>query len=129
MGALDNIVKKGKEFKKLSDDLHLERLPPMGKAAISAGARGLKPIVDRIGVYWWVYGWHKNRRIVLGPYSSEDEAYEDGCAKISSDVKVIPLKTRDEQKASREIRARVLDETRNIDETFRRFRHSVDNGD
>jgi len=129
MGALDNIQRKGKEFKKLSDDLHLEKLPPMGKAAFDAGAKRLKPLVANIGVYWWVYGWHKNRRIILGPYSSEEEAYEDGYAKISSDVKAVPLRTRDEQKASREIRARVLDETRDIDETFRRFRHKVDGGE
>lgn len=80
------------------------------------------PRVD-FGVYWWVYGNQNGRRVLFGPFTTEDEAEREGYAKLTSNYETVCLKTRDEQQASRILRARVLGETQNLDETFRRFKH------
>jgi len=79
-----------------------------------------------LGLYWWIRGEHRGRRVILGPFLDEKSAYEAGYEQLSSDFTVLMLRTKDEAKASRLIRAMVLEETRNLDNTFKRFRHSVD---
>lgn len=98
-----------------------ETLEDYKKAIVEA-----QPRPPSAGIYYWIVGWHKNHRVILGSFVTEQEAYQEGYSKFQSDFKVIPLKTRDEAKASREIRAMVLDETRDVDETFKRFRHQID---
>lgn len=78
-----------------------------------------------LGIYYWIRGNYEGRRVILGPYLSEKEAYEAGYAQLASDFDVVMLRTKDEAKASRLIRAMVLEETRNLGDTFKRFRHSV----
>jgi len=77
------------------------------------------------GIYYWIKGEYMGRRVVLGPYLSEKEAYEVGYEQLSTDFVVLQLKTKDETKASRLIRAMVLEETSNLGDTFRRFRHKL----
>ena len=75
--------------------------------------------------YYYVWGWQGNRRVLWGAFDTEDMAYEEGYSKLDSDFTVVPLPTRDLQRASRELRARVLSETGNVDETFRHFKHKI----
>lgn len=76
------------------------------------------------GVYWWIWGIsNEGRRVVWGPYMSEDEAHKEGYQYLAGDFEVIPLKTKDEAKASRELRSRYAKECRNLDEAFKPFSH------
>jgi len=74
-------------------------------------------------VYWWIWGVEHGRRIVWGPYESDSEAYAKGYSKLSGKFEVVPLRTRDTAEASRILRARLFEETGDIDETFKYFRH------
>lgn len=75
-------------------------------------------------VYYWIWGLEGGRRVLCGPKTTEDEAYQWGFANLSGDFEVIPLKTRDEATASRILRARLLEET-NTDTAFKRFKHQT----
>jgi hypothetical protein len=82
------------------------------------------------GIYYWVWAMEpmggKQKRVLLGPFMSEDEAYTRAYSKLSGNFEVVSLATRDVTLASRILRARVLDETGDSMETFKRFRHKLD---
>ena len=79
-------------------------------------------------IYFWIWGWQQTKRVLWGPFESENLAYEEGFAKLDADFSVVPLPTRDVARASRELRARVLDETADVNSAFRRFRHARNKG-
>lgn len=73
--------------------------------------------------YYWVWGWDGNRRVIFGPFNTDNEANELGYQKLQTDYEVVRLNTRNEQEASRKLRFQVLDNTANLPEAMRRFRH------
>jgi len=75
--------------------------------------------------YWWIWALEQGKRMVLGPFLTEGEAWRYGYSKLASNFEVKDLHTRDEAKASRYFRAQLLDETNDISTTFKRFRHEV----
>jgi len=123
MGLLRNLRRRKVKRGKNGGFAPLQPLQPLKRLSSPPRLQGVE--LER-GIFWWVYGLYNGRRIILGPFSSENEAYDEGYTKISSDIDVVGLHTRDEAKASREIRAKVLDETRDVSETFKRFRHDAD---
>lgn len=74
-------------------------------------------------IYYWLLGRKAERRVIMGPYVSYEAADVDGYSNFGSEYEVIPLKTRDRAAAREEIRKKVLDETHDVEETFKRFRH------
>jgi len=77
------------------------------------------------GIYFWIWAIENGRRILLGPFNSEDEAHRRGYSVLSVDFEVIPLKTRSVVMASRILRSRVADETKDMGQTFKRFKHKI----
>ena len=73
-------------------------------------------------IYYWVVGKDAGRRVIMGAYGTYDDADRDGYNTFK-DYEVIPLNTRDRGMAREMIRKKVLDETHDIEETFRRFKH------
>jgi len=73
--------------------------------------------------YYYVWGLHNGKRVCLGPYASEDEAWQIMYAKdINGDVE--PLKTRDQATATRVLKAKSLnDESVTLDAALQRVRH------
>lgn len=86
-----------------------------------------KPLNLDTGVYWWVWGKTikngKVTRVLRGPYMSEAECWTAGNSLLGNDFECVPLKTRDEAAASRIMRNKVAEETKDTEQTFRRFRH------
>lgn len=75
--------------------------------------------------FYWIWGRNGGRRVVWGPFNTQQEATQKALTKLSSDFEVIPLRTRDQATASRIMRARYLNETEDFDETFRNFQHTL----
>lgn len=79
-------------------------------------------------LYYWIVGESDatGRRMIYGYRNTESEAKQIANRIRNAVCRVIPLETRDDKEASRQIRAMVLDETQSIDEAFKRFRHIDD---
>ncbi len=77
---------------------------------------------EPLRIYYWIVGKDAGRRVIMGAYSSYDEADMDGYNNFK-EYEVLPLNTRDRAAAREMIRKKVLDETHSIEETFRRFKH------
>ena len=87
-----------------------------------------QPLKLDTGVYWWVWGKMARKdgrmtRVLRGPYMSEAECWEAGNALLDGEFECVSLNTRDEKAASRIMRNKVADETKDVEVTFRRFKH------
>lgn len=82
-----------------------------------------QPLRLDTGTYWWIWAIEEGRRIVWGPFQTQEEGTQKAYATLQGDFSVIPLKTRNEVEASRQLRAKVLVETQDVSSTFRRFEH------
>jgi len=73
--------------------------------------------------YYYVWGLFNGKRVCLGPYASEDEAWNIIYGKnIQGDVE--PLRTRDQATATRILKAKSLnDESVTLDAALQRVRH------
>ena len=67
----------------------------------------------------------KSRVLLLGPYSTEDKAFEVATDKINASFKVVELPTRDRSVATQIIRHKVLNESSNIELSVKRMKHQV----
>lgn len=75
--------------------------------------------------YYWIYGNHNGRLFVLGCKSSEEEANQFGYEKLEIPFDVIGLPTKDRGRATSMIKARVLDNTADIDYSLQRASHTI----
>lgn len=73
--------------------------------------------------YYWIWAEENGRRILWGPYTTNEEAQRRGYSKLHCYFEVVALRTKDESTASRLMRARMLNDTGNIGESFQRFGH------
>ena len=73
--------------------------------------------------YYWIWAEDGNRRIVWGAYSTREEAQRIGASKLNCPFEVVELPTKDEASASRMLRARLLNETGDTENSFSRFSH------
>lgn len=101
------------------------KLEPLGKHHVSGfGAVGVHHEgIEDSRTYWWLWASDNGRHIVWGPYITQEEGYRRGYAKLHCPFEVVPLHTRDTNAASATLRSRLLDETGNIGESFKRFKH------
>jgi len=77
-------------------------------------------------VYFWIVGESSEtgRRLIYGYKTSMEEA-EKAKAKIhNATVTIYPLRTTDEDEVTRMMRAGVLEDTGDVDESYKRFRHT-----
>ncbi|MBA7498681.1 hypothetical protein ES704_01418 [subsurface metagenome] len=82
----------------------------------------------RGNTYWWVTTIHGGRTIVLGPFSSEEEANEVGYQRLDGNYNVHSLPTRDESTATRMLKGKKLKEDSTLGESLKRFRHKTKGG-
>ncbi len=73
-------------------------------------------------LHYYVWGNDSGKRFVWGPYATREIAQQHA-DKVRCEYEIVALKTGDQSEASRILRGRVLDETGNISETFKRFSH------
>ncbi len=78
-----------------------------------------------VKTYYWILGVsdETGRRIIYGYKPSYQEAQLKASSIHNATTEIVALKTRDENSASRQLRALVLDETNDIDESFKKFKH------
>jgi len=67
----------------------------------------------------------KTRMILLGPYPTEEKAFEVATDKLNTTFDVIELNTRDRNAATQILRHRVLNDSKDISLSIRRMRHQV----
>lgn len=78
-------------------------------------------------MYYWISATKEGRKILLGPYKTEDEATEKGMEKLDISFDVIPLPTSDESRATRMLKAKILEDTSDIDVSLKRVSHKMNN--
>lgn len=78
--------------------------------------------------YYWILAVEPKtgRPIVLGAYSSEDEANRVGFAKIDGSFEVVKLKTRDSSRATKILKYRRFHQTAKLEEATKRAKHRTD---
>lgn len=72
--------------------------------------------------WWWMLGIHQGRRILLGPFATEEEANSVGYSKIQGNFDVYRLPTRDESSATRMLKGKLVQDV-DLDEAMKKFRH------
>ena len=71
--------------------------------------------------YWYVVAWVDGRKIILGPFNTNEDAYQEGYQKVDGDFESVNLPTSDLGRAVRMLRMR----DDNISDSFRRTRHTL----
>lgn len=61
-------------------------------------------------IYYWIRAFLEGKMFMTGPYTDEQEAYQDGNSKLSDDFEVIPLRTRDPRRARSMLLRRRIDD-------------------
>jgi len=85
----------------------------------------MKNILRR--TYFWVYGkTNMGKPVVMGPYTEQLRA--DGVSEKLEDSRIFPLQTRNMQKATRSIKAILVQssDTKNIDGHVRPHQHQME---
>ncbi len=73
-------------------------------------------------MFYWVFGYsEEGKRALLGPYPTEEKAAE--VADLLTDAEIYPLETRNQQKATKIVKAKLIQEGVNVDEAFQRQSH------
>ncbi len=74
--------------------------------------------------FWYVFGFTKEgKKVILGPKMSAQEA--DTTLATMDDGEIFELKTRDPSRATREIKAILLERTENPDYAIERMKHQI----
>ena len=71
--------------------------------------------------YYWLYGM--SSRVVIGAIATADEAENKAMSIMDDEFKVYRLPTKDRKQAVRMIKAKLLEETRELEQSMRRFSH------
>ena len=79
-------------------------------------------------LYYWILAVDNSsgRPIILGPYDTEQEANSIGLTKIDSgNFEVVPLNTRNVQKANQVLKYRRFHQTARLEEALKRAKHTI----
>lgn len=72
--------------------------------------------------YYWVLGYSElGKRALVGPYTSEVKAME--AADCLTDSDIYPLDTKNQQKAAKIIKAKIMEESKEPDDALQRQLH------
>ncbi len=77
------------------------------------------------GIWYWIWGIDKGRRLIWGPFRTDAEAYSKGYEKLTGNFEVVPLTTKNDREASKRLRAKLIDQSGLTDDTFQKFRHQI----
>lgn len=108
----------------LKKKTHLDPIHSHHHSMPHAGQDGNKQMDSK--TYYWIWAEEGGRRILWGAYNSHEEAERRAYSKLHCYFEIIALNTRDEGTASKILRARLLDSSGNISESFQRFKHNGD---
>ena len=78
--------------------------------------------------YYWILAVDKptGRPVILGPFDTQDEANKIGFEKIDSgNFEVVPLNTRDSQKAKDKLKYRRFHQEAKLEEVLKRAKYQV----
>lgn len=74
--------------------------------------------------YYWIWFDRDDKHKALwGAYNSYNEAERKAVSKLNVPYEIIKLPTRNETEASRLVRAKMLGDSGDVEETFNRFSH------
>lgn len=73
--------------------------------------------------YYYIRAYYNGRLIVIGPKSTEEEAYRTGYEKLDCPFDVIELDTKDRKRATAHFKERRLEETGDLGLALRRAKH------
>ena len=78
--------------------------------------------------YYWLLAVHSpsGRHIYMGPYDTEDEANKVGFEKIGDSFEVLPLKTRDPNRATKILKYKRFHRTAKLEEALKRAKHKTE---
>lgn len=68
---------------------------------------------------------HEGKPVILGPYRTEEEASNFGFQRLGSNFETYDLPTRDKARAASMIKARILQQTSNLDTALQKVRHQL----
>ena len=72
--------------------------------------------------YWWVVANYEGRKVILGAFNTNEDAYQEGYSKIDGDFETVALPTRDMGRAVRMLRMRGEE---GLADSLRRTRHTI----
>lgn len=77
--------------------------------------------------YYWILTVDRvsSRPVILGPYSTEEEANQIGFGKLGGSFEVVPLRTRDVGLATKVLKHRRFMTTDQLSEALKRARHKI----
>lgn len=78
------------------------------------------------GTWYWILATQGGRRVLLGPKSTEQEAYQLGYERLPENFEVVPLPTRDRAKATSMLKARGFEKGDTLEDSLKRYRHKVE---
>lgn len=71
--------------------------------------------------YWWA--WDVNTRTIAGPKNSEEEINALAFSVLDADFRVFSLPTKDRKEAVRQIKYKLMEETKSLQSSMQKFRH------
>lgn len=83
-----------------------------------------QPLQLETGTYWYVWGKLDNgQHIALGPFYSEQEAWDLGYSKFPDEFQVVSLRTRSLEIATQMLKGRYLKKGATLEQATKRVRH------
>ena len=76
--------------------------------------------------YFWAYAIYQGKLLIDGVYRTESDAYTFAAKHIPVRFEVVELNTRNEARATQEIKHITLEQTEDLDFSIQRARHKVD---
>ena len=73
--------------------------------------------------YWIWFDRSEGHKGLWGAYSTYEEADRKAVSKLNTPFEIVKLRTRDEGEASRMLRSQLLNETGDVETSFKRFSH------
>lgn len=77
------------------------------------------------GLWHWVTTVYQGRRVILGPYDTEEKANAVGFEKLENNYEVVELPTRDRARATQQIRHRYFEKGDGLDTVLKRMMHKA----
>lgn len=74
---------------------------------------------------YWIWKLHQGRIVILGFEETENEAYTKGLSNFGGEFEIHETTTRDRQRARDEIKAKALNQTKDLDLILRRAKYKV----
>lgn len=74
---------------------------------------------------YWIWQLHQGRIVILGYEETENDAYTKGLSNFGGEFEIHESMSRDRTRARDEIKAKVLNQTKDLDLILRRAKYKV----